>query len=238
MKGKNQFITIAGGHFSWVISDLASQMIRCKRPPEASDRPGSHEVDFSIVICLLLVLMFESYLARVRHFDKTSTAESKRYPSKYFSTLKGCKRLSKRVEEIMLLRNSIAHNHVFEYEQLWNWEKIPTKYRNFQIDTSWQVESNKAVYSKHVALKKFTEPRTKILKLRVAPTFIGREEVLTVLETIHAALTALHKYKYLDISLEHKHVPFKKEGNSTKSMVVFWDLEQEIRESINLLHKR
>ena len=222
-------ISIAGNSYTYSIADLVFQLTRCKRDVSYPDTPLSSEVNYSTVLILLLVLMVESYLARVRHFDKTTDAETKKWATKYLRSLKGCKRLANRFGEVYLLRNAIVHNHVFEYEHEWN-SNGDHRDRKFKIDTSWQGASKKTVYSEHVKIKRFVEPKTKLLGLRVIPTRMGREDALKVFETVHQVLKQLHKKEHLDISIDNLYVRYQPIGQSKKILSFpFWNLIEEIR---------
>ena len=227
------FISIVGDSYIRPISDLVFQLTRCKRDPAYPNLPLSSEVDYSTVLILLLVLLAESYLARIRHFDKTTDAKTKKWATSYLRSLDGCKRLSKRFDEVYLLRNAIVHNHVFEYEHAWYLEGV---YRDskFKIDTSWQGDRDAKIYSRNIVLRKYAEQKTRILGLRVIPTRMGREDVLIVFETIRQVLNQLHKKKHLDITLEHLHVPYQPIGENRKVLSFpFWNLIEEIRKGLN-----
>ena len=225
-------ISIAGNNYIRPIADLVFQLTRCKRDPSYPDKPLMSEVDYSTVLILLLVLMAESYLARVRHFDKTTDSKTKRWAMPYLASLDGCKRLANRFSEVYLLRNAIVHNHVFEYEHVWNLNG-DHRDRKFRIDTSWQGERGATAYSKHVEIKKYAEPTTKLLGLRVTPTRMGREDALKVFEAVQQVLKQLNKKKHLDISIEHLHVPYQRIGENRKTLSFpFWNLIEEIRQGI------
>jgi hypothetical protein len=230
--GSMSVISIAGGSYIRPIADLVFQLTRCKRDPSYQDHPLNSEVDYSTVLILLLVLMAESYLARVRHFDKTTDAKTKKWAPTYLASLDGCKRLANRFSEVYLLRNAIVHNHVFEYENVWN-SNGDHRDRKFKIDTSWQGERGATAYSKHVDIKKYAEPKTKLLGLRVTPTRMGCEDALKVFETIYQVLKQLHKKKYLDISIDNLHVRYQPIGQNKKTLSFpFWKLIEEIRQGI------
>ncbi len=223
-------ISIAGGGYTRSIADLVFQLTRCKRDASYPDTPLSSEVNYSTVLILLLVLMAESYLARVRHFDKTTDAKIKKWATTYLASLDGCKRLANRFGEVYLLRNAIVHNHVFEYEHVWS-SSGAYRDRKFKIDTSWQGERGATAYSKYVDIKKFVEPKTKLLGLRVTPTRMGREDALIVFETIYQVLQQLHKKKHLDISIDNLYVRYQPIGKNTKTLSFpFWNLIEEIRQ--------
>lgn len=231
-RGGRSLISIAGNSYTYPIADLVFQLTRCKRDASYPDTPLSSEVDYSTVIILLLVLMAESYLARVRHFDKTTDAKTKKWAMTYLASLDGCKRLANKFGEVYLLRNAIVHNHVFEYEQVWN-SNGDYRDRKFSIDTSWQGERGATAYSKYVEIKKYAEPKTKLLGLRVTPTRMGREDALTVFEIIYRVLKQLHKKKYLDISIDNLYVRYQPIGQNKKTLSFpFWNLIEEIRQGI------
>lgn len=128
-----------------------------------------------------------------------------------------------------MLRNAIVHNHVFEYEHVWD---LNGNHRDmkFKIDASWQGAHKETVYSEHVEIKKYVEPKTKLLGLRVVPTRMGREDVLKVFEIVRQVLEQLYKNKYLDISIGSLYVPYQPIGESGKIMSFpFWKLIEEVR---------
>lgn len=224
----DQLISIAGAHFRYPIADLVFELTRCDRDASYPEIPLSSEVDYSTTLILLLVLLTESYLARIRFFDKTTDPKKKKMAPTYLASLKGCRRLARRFSEVYLLRNAIAHNHVFEYQQQWHSDGH-CRYRKFNIDPSWQGESNPAVYSKYVKPSKYAEPKTSLLGLRVVPGRMGREDVLIVFEVVQQVLQQLHKKNYLDLSIDW-HVPYQPVGQTRKQLSFpFWDLITEIR---------
>lgn len=223
-----QFISIAGSEFKYPIADYVHQLVRSKRNETYPDIPLSSETRCSALLILLLVIMVESYLARIRHFDKKTNSVRKKHASTYLASLNGCKRLARRFNEVYLLRNAIAHNHVFEYEQVWE-SNGELDFRNFKVDPSWQGERNSLIYSKYVKVGKRSEPRTSLLGLRVVPGRMGREDVLIVFETAHQILQQLRKKKYLDLAIDW-YVPYQPIGHNMKLLSFpFWDLIKEIR---------
>lgn len=224
----DRYISIAGDHFKYPIADLIFQLTRCDRDISHPEIPSNKEIDYSTTLILLLVLLTESYLARIRYYDRTTDPNIKRMAPAYLASLKGCKRLARRFSEVYLLRNAIAHNHVFEYQQQRNSDGR-YRYRKFNIDISWQGESKRGVYSKYVRPPKYAEPKTRLFGLRVVPGRMGREDVLIVFEVVQQVLQQLHKKKYLDLSLDW-HVPYQPLGQTRKLLSFpFWDLITEIR---------
>ncbi|MBI3221713.1 MAG: hypothetical protein HYZ46_01205 [Nitrosomonadales bacterium] len=225
MRGPDKEVSIAGDHYRYPIADLVYKLTRCKRNSINPDIPLNVEVDYSIAVILLLVLMVESYLARIRHFDKKTT--KKRNALDYFSNLQGCKRLALKFREVHLLRNAIAHNHVYEYEHYWDLTTGEHQFRNFQIDYSWQGDSSNR---ECVKLSKQGVPKTRLLGLRIVPTMIGREEVLKVFDTVYQVLLQLQRKRHLDLDLSIHYVPYKSiENDKTDLSFSFWDLIEEIR---------
>ncbi len=223
-----QVISIAGSEFKYPIADYVSQLVRGKRNETYPDIPLSSETRYSALLILLIVIMLESYLARIRHFDKSTDARKKKHASTYLASLKGCKRLARRFNEVYLLRNAIAHNHVFEYGKSLQLNG-DLNFRNFKVDTSWQGERDPLVYSKYVKAGKRLEPRTTILGLRVVPGRMGREDVLVVFELVYQILLQLRKKKYLDLTIDWS-VPYQPIGQKRKLLSFpFWDLINEIR---------
>ena len=222
----SKYITILAGHFEQPLADLVATLSACKRDTEFPSIPTSREIDYSIVSTVLLVMMFESYVSRIRYFDKSS--KNRRDVLSYLALIPGFHAQHRRLLEVYILRDAIAHNHVLEFEQKWKEDSAPYN-TNFQLDRSWQAWTKK--YGQRVKLRKRKPPITKLLKLNVMPTQICKDDVRVVFREIHESLKRLDKLGKLDLSIENLHVRYisKKNGQEVKHLSFpFWNLIDEI----------
>ena len=219
-------VSILAGHYEQPIADLVFKLAGCQRDKKYPLLPTYHEVSYSITVTVLLVLMLESYVARMQHRDPTSKRRGSALG--YLGSVSRFSRKLPRLKEVFILRDAIAHNHVHAYDQLWSKEGAPTK-SNFHLDDSWQANSPK--YDSRVVRSRRSPPRTKLLRLNVLPTMICRSDVQKVFLEVHNVLAWLHKKGHLDIAIENTHVRFisMKSGKETKHYSFpFWELSGEI----------
>ncbi len=223
---KIEAISILAGHYEQPIADLVFKLAACKRDEEYPLLATYHEVSYSVAIAVLLVMMFESYVARIQYRDINSKQRGSAL--KYLESVPNFKRRLLRLKEVFILRDAIAHNHVHAYDQRWNKAGKPTK-ANFDLNDAWQA--NSAKYRSRVVRSRRSPPRTKLLRLNVSPSLICRDDVRQVFLEVHSALAWLHKNGHLDLSVENNHVRFvsMKSGKERKHYSFpFWELSGEI----------
>ena len=94
-------------------------------------------------------------------------------------------KLFQRVEEIFVLRDTIAHNHVWEARFFWD-EHGKMKLVDAQLVEGYGDK-------KYGNTVEYTKRKTKILDLNVFPNRICRSDAVTVLKTAFDFLTAMEK---------------------------------------------
>ncbi len=113
----NLIISVIGMQFYQPIADLISKLVG--RPYQRPDRVGSnyYEGGYAAAIILLLVAAVESLIQRDRYFYRIAKLSPK--PSNVASDYSKsvlCYRRHRHLEELFEVRNSIAHNHLWEIE--------------------------------------------------------------------------------------------------------------------------
>ena len=219
-------ISILAGHYQQPIADLVFKLAACKRNEEYPMLPTYHEVSYSMTLTVLLVMMLESYVARIQHRDIASKRRGS--AQKYLESVPRFSRKLPRLKEIFILRDAIAHNHVHGYDQLWSEEGTPRE-SNFALDNSWQANNPK--FNSRVVRNRRRPPRTKLLRLNVVPTMVCRQDVRRVFLEVHSVLAWLYERGFSDIAVDNARVRFvsRKDGNETKHLsFLFWELAGEI----------
>ena len=181
-------ITVVGQRYFQPILDLAQMLLSRPTGEMTSSCLGHHENSYSLCIVLLSVVMFESLVGRVNFKQKSLGIEGKpiqkREPiPKYISRLRKSFTLEKSLSEVFVLRDVIAHGHV------WLLESSSTTGQHSQLRNATKGEEyGNNAFKDRVNLK---TQRTKALGLHVVPTAIGRQEVVKVLDTIFRTLQFL-----------------------------------------------
>lgn len=178
MKKKHgeKYISCLATNFKQPIAVLVERLLAVQVLDFPDEPPRSSEVDYANSLIVLLVLQFEAWISRARHFDKIAHAKSddKENVILWMKSLNDPKLqpIIERLSEIYFLRDAIVHNHVWTYTQ--SWMQRRAHYSNFNLDLTWQSRPKKfnAVVNGKQPLPAF--PRTKKLNLIVAPTFVGR----------------------------------------------------------------
>ena len=195
-------ISVIGTQFYQPIADLTSKLV--DRRYLAPDRVGSnyYEGGYSAAIILLLAASVESLLQRDRYFLRATNPAAKTSgpASDYAKTALRYRRHS-HLEELFEVRNSIAHNHLWEVEFT-----IPSKggrqHRNTQVVSG--THRLRAVPPPTTRI-----PRTKRLRLNLQPGRLDRTDVAKALGACLHFLTHLSKRGQRPIALTTETVGFK-----------------------------
>ena len=158
-------------------------------PNEVQTSPW--EYGHSAAIIALAAMIFESALNRAAHLRKESVGKDR---IAYFGSLVNDPWLSAAVAELFVVRDVIAHNHV--------WEGLVVNDDSGLRYTNGPVLSAGYGDKKYRALVDRTSRQTKKLGLNVVPTRMWRQDVLNVLVALDKALSALEQINpgYFDVT--------------------------------------
>ena len=227
-KRGEKFISCLASNYKQPIAFLVERLLTFDFPESPDGKPRESEVDYAATLVVLLVLQFEAWLSRARHFDgRVVVIESnkKKYALSWMESLNdpSLKPIIARLEEIYFLRDAIVHNHIWTYEQTWSQGKAD--YSNFDIDLRWQSRPKKFSNIVKGKLPLSTFPRTNLLNLMVVPGFIGRKEVASIFKTVKDALKLLDELGHLKIVPK---VPYVRFGGVSCPL---WSLISRIQET-------
>src|SRR2546427_8510924 len=159
------------------IADLLDRLFSRPHPGSSIVQTGSRENGYSVSICLLLAVFLESFVKRAIYLSEDSLKPSekkdalkflrKRYPS--------CALLPA-ITEIFVLRDIIAHNHLWKMEY-----STHSQSRRDLLSKELDSSSGDRKFKDCVDLQTGT---TKVLVLKLIPTKIDRSEVIKVLNAV------------------------------------------------------
>ena len=184
------YISIVASNFIFPIVSLFESLNNVGAHPPNEVQASPLENGYSLAIVTLTVLMVESAVSRTQYMMKVSP------PQKALAFIKQefQSDLYEKVEEIFVLRDLIAHNHVWEANVYW--------------DENGKLRLVDAQRVKGYGDKKFEKVvdsnnrKTKILGLNVFPNRISRTDALTVLKTAYEFLSETEQkdHNYFSVS--------------------------------------
>lgn len=212
-------ISVIGTQFYQPIADLISKLV--SRRYQQPDRVGSnyYEGGYSAAIILLLAAAVESLIQRDRYFYRIANPSSRlsNIASDYSKSVLRYRR-HRHLEELFDVRNSIAHNHLWEIEFT-----IPSK-------GGRQHRQSQVVSGTHrlrvVPPSTARIPRTKRLRLNLQPGRLDRTDVVKALAACLHFFSHLSSHGQRPIRLTTEIVGFK------GKRLPFFDLLAEVKNSL------
>lgn len=199
------YVSIVASNFVFPIVSLIESLDTVGKHPPNEVQASPLENGYSLAIITLTVLMVESAVSRTQYMMKIDP------PRKALEFIKQefPNELFQRVEELFVVRDTIAHNHVWEANVSW--------------DEDGKLKLVDAQLVKGYGDKKFgkvvdnSTRKTRILKLNVFPNRICRSDAIIVLKTAFDFLSTLERkdHNYFSVStliVKYKGVviPFEK----------------------------
>jgi len=188
-------VTVSGSAFFQPILDLCERMLPHRFSPVIAGRRRARENDYALSIVLLSVVMLESFIGRVsflqeQHGPKGKPRGRRTSIPEYIASLRRSFPLQKSLTEVFVLRDAIAHGHVWTL-------KVSDHAKHGQVLHSAALGAGFGSNT-HTERVNPTTRRTRALGLHVVPTAIGTEEVIKVLSTIQKVLQFLVRRKLLE----------------------------------------
>ncbi len=195
----DEIVTVIGTQLFEPIAHLLDRMLA--RPFRKSDRVGSdyYEGGYAASIILLLAVAVESMVARDRYFNKKATGKQGLPAPEYMKEVYRFRDYH-RLSELFVLRDAIAHNHVWVLAYLWSEGK------GRKLTTATRV-----TWSGNRRLEKRLNPKTfhtKLLRAKVIPGQWDRKDVYAAFATSLSVFHFLAKQGANPISITKTIVGF------------------------------
>lgn len=194
MADTQQFISIVGDYFQ-VIANLFERLVSLKGIQKSAALAGPIENPFSAAIAILGVVGFESIFSRLKHVHKISGSKK---PYQHIAELYSDFPYSDRLKEVYVIRDILAHNH------LWKIEFKQMTGEIIGIERDQDFGDNK--FKECVDL---TAGKTKLLKLHVIPTSIDRTDSIQVIETVWDSLIFLEEKDRSNVYVSDQNYQYK-----------------------------
>jgi len=202
----DSLVTIVGSSYFEPISVLLEKLNKYDKGSSNEVQAGYIVNGFASSICLLAVVCLESYVMRVRYINKANQNEvDKVSVPVYLKTLYQDFPFENELFEIHILRDTLAHNHLWEVSYSWDDEKDMV----LHAVNKWSSGNKK--YKQYVDTKTNV---TKNLGLNVNPIKVGPTDVNSVLQTVWKVLIFLENKNRNQCYVSHLH--FKHKGKLMK----------------------
>ena len=195
----DKLITVAGSVYCQPILDLVERLLQKESRKVVAGRIGYRENGYAVSVILLSVVAFESYVGRVRYLQSQRVPPAPPKPEKkkkreaipdYLAGLSRSFRLQKSLTEVFVLRDVLAHGHVWELD-------ISPHKTHGQILRQATLLPGYGDYKYDVAINPRTR-RSTICGLNLVPSAIGLNEVAKVLDIIQRSLESLAKANLIE----------------------------------------
>lgn len=217
---RDHHITVVGSAYFQPILDLTERLIQRPSGRAATSCINGRENGYALSIVLLSVVMLESFVGRVSYLQEGLGSRGKAKASRtsvpsYIAGLRKSFTLEKSLIEVFVLRDAIAHGHVWSLEVM--------SHKNHS-----QVLQSAALGAQYgnEQFKKRVNPamrRTRALGLHVVPTAVGRGEVIKVIDVIHRTLKFLARSRLIEPNV------FSYRGRFQRRPFEFWSVLEVLR---------
>jgi len=197
----DSMVTIVGNSYFEPISVLLEKLEEYDNGSSGKVQSGYYVNGFACSICLLAVVCLESYVMRVRFINNATQNEIDKVPvPNYVGKLYPDFPLEKELIEIHIIRDLIAHNHLWEIFFFWDDEK------GIMPQAIKKRSRGDAKYKQFIDAK---NNKTRNLGLNISPIKIDASDVTTVLHTMWNTLIFLEKKNRSQCYVSHLNVEHK-----------------------------
>ena len=161
IESPDQLVTIVGSSFFQPITDLLARLMGQPKPASSDVQTSSHENGYCASLVLLLVAMLESYVMRVRYINRDRFSIKRISVVEYLRQLYSDYQRENELIEIFVVRDVIAHNHLWEIDFAWSEDSVMTFLQAEKESTAGDKKYKKVVNE---------QKRTNALELSILPT--------------------------------------------------------------------
>jgi hypothetical protein len=196
----DRLVSIVGSSYFQPIASLLDGLLSRLKPMANDVQTSRAENGLACAISLLAVVCFESYAMRARYINRGVPAAEKRAALDFLRALYPQFPNIDEVTEVFVLRDIIAHNHLWEIGFSWD----------AQADMVLKSASKDPIsgdpkYSLHVDL---STHKTKLLQLNAVPIKVDRSDASKLLKVVWNALLFLEHQDRNQCYVSHLSVVF------------------------------
>lgn len=219
---RSTIITVTGSEYLQPVLDLASSLLRNAPRKIIAGRVGGLENGYAISIVLLLVVALESWVGRVSYLQSKLLRGGKPKQPKvsvpdYIASLRKSFRLKKSLTDVFVLRDTIAHGHVWELD-------ISDHETHIQVLHQATLLAGYGDTKHQRTLNQRTR-KSSALGLSLVPSAVGTRDVAKVVDVIWRTLDFLAKRGLIE------RAAFSYRGRLSGRLFDFWELRQVLKDA-------
>ena len=181
-KQHQDYVTVIGNSYIFPISDLLKKLIEFPTKGVNEVQTSVKENGYAVSVIALMIHYIESKTVRIK-FE--SNDFSNRSALKFLKKFIKEDSLYEQVKELFVIRDCIAHNHLWRAKFKLNEEQDEMKLLEAELDEHFGDNKFNQVID-------FEERKTKILKLNLFTTRINYKDVQKVVEVLREFITYLN----------------------------------------------
>lgn len=199
---KDDLVTIVGSSYFEPISVLLEELEKHDKAQSNEVQSGYYVNGFSSSICILSVVCLESYVMRVKYINKATQKDiDKTSVPAYLTKLYPDFPFEQELNEVHVVRDVLAHNHLWEVSFSWDEQK------GMVHNESNKRSSGDNKYKQYVDSN---TNRTSKLGLNVSPIKIDVSDAKTVIQTVWKILLFLEGKNRNQCYVSHLSVKHKR----------------------------
>ena len=167
-----EYVSVLSTSYCYPIAALLEKLEVLERNQPNEVKASTPENGFSVAIIVLAVLLLESAIGRTQ-FVKNIPVPDK--PIAFVTSAFPLSGFSSKIEELFVVRDAIAHNHLWEAQFEWD-DQLGMKFVTPPTQRSGGDNKFNRVLDP-------TNRKTRLLGINLFPTRICREDVIIVLHT-------------------------------------------------------
>ena len=217
IESPDQLVTIIGSSYFQPITDLLARLMSQPKSASSEVQTSSHENGYCASLVLLLVAMLESYVMRVRYINRDRLPIKRISVVEYLRQLYSDYQRENELIEIFVVRDVIAHNHLWEIDFAWSEDSVMTFLQAEKESTAGDKKYKKVVNE---------QKRTNALELNILPTKVDRTDVFKVFDIVWETLIFLESKNRNQCYVSHLYIRF---NGQTR---LFGELREELRNAL------
>lgn len=213
MTPRESIISCIGTSYVQPIVDLYEKMYSFNYSGRNEIKVSSRENGYAVSIIIITISMIESAINRMKYDDNKNENDNLSFSKKFFD---GNNELIDGLTEIYIIRDSILHNHIWEFTIEYSYKNFEEKILKQKLIKGYGDKKYEQYVDKEIIM-------TKHLKLNVNPIKIGKYDVSKVFKYLYNFLKFLDKKNILSFPALREYIKYK-----NKLIMLDEFIEQEI----------
>lgn len=194
-----EVVSIVGSSYFQPITDLIEKLIQHDDGREENIMAGYYQNGYATSICLLSVVLLESYVMRCRYIHQVSENKLKTSVINFIKNTYSDYPYEEETVEVFVIRDLIAHNHLLETTYILTDEGM-------QKNGVRRYSSGDNKFKVSVDIE---SEKTNSLQLNTIPTKVGLSDAVKILDTVWKNLMYLENKSRDQCYVSHLTVKFK-----------------------------